>query len=40
MSKGFKYPFIANCRDIADKLKGSTKEEERKISKAAQYIVD
>jgi len=40
MSKGFKYPFIANCRDITNQLKNSTKEEDKTIVKAAEYIVN
>jgi len=40
MSKGFKYPLIANCRDIVNKLKGSSKDSDQTIVKAAEYIAD
>jgi len=40
MSKGFRYPLIANCRDITNQLKNSTKEEDKTIVKAAEYIVN
>jgi hypothetical protein len=40
MSKGFKYPLIANCADITTKLKDSSKTEDKIIVSVAQYVVD
>lgn len=40
MSKGFKYPLIANCRDIESKLRASEKPEDQKVKKFAAYVVE
>lgn len=39
MSKGFNYPFLQNCKDIAEQLKSAQGEEEKKTLAAANYIV-
>lgn len=39
MSKGVKYPFIVNCRDIRRELSKSNKQEDKKTCEAAEYIV-
>jgi len=40
MSKGFKYPLIANCREIVNKLNNSLNEEDQMTVRAAEYIVE
>lgn len=40
MTKGFEYPFLENCKDIVNYLKGSEIDLDKKSSIAAQYIID
>jgi hypothetical protein len=40
MSKGFNYPLLSNCKDIFEKLKASTKEEDQKTSAAANFVIN
>lgn len=39
MSKGFNYPFIQNCRDIANHLKDTQLDDEKRALEAAKFIV-
>lgn len=40
MSKGFNYPLLSNCKDIADKLKDSTDEKDKVTLDAANFIIE
>lgn len=40
MSKGFNYPLLINCKDIFEKLKDSTKEEDQKTVVATRFVID
>jgi hypothetical protein len=39
MSKGFNYPFLANCKDIKNRLEEISKPEDSKIIEAAKYVI-
>lgn len=39
MTKRVNYPFLANCKDVIDILKGSKEAKDQKIVEAAKYIV-
>jgi len=40
LSKGFKYPFVEQCRDIMHKLKGKTSLKDRVLAKKIKYILN
>jgi hypothetical protein len=40
MSKGFNYPLLANCKDIADRLKERTEEKDKAAAEAATFIIE
>lgn len=39
MSKGFKYPFIQNCKDIREHLKKKSSLKDRVIARKIEYII-
>ena len=40
MSKKFNYPFLANCRDLVERLKSNTDAKSCKVVESASYIID